>query len=196
VAARCWRSADGRERVGDERASSGWGAALVAERAGSPSQRLDEQNAGIGRVILDLDNGDHNHQPSGSGAHRVARADLDREHGVFGGQLLQVEQSVSVRAFVQAASSTPSRLALAMTSASGGECATEIPRLARATPIGRRCKNRHFLGVSVISDDDALQADRDALERYWHAVELADGIRAAWEEAGKPLIVCWPNGTE
>lgn len=36
----------------------------------------------------------------------------------------------------------------------------------------------------------------DALERYWRAVELADGVRAAWEEAGRRLTVVWSNGTE
>lgn len=47
-----------------------------------------------------------------------------------------------------------------------------------------------------ITDDERRQVERDALERYWRAVELADGARAAWEDAGEPLIVQWSNGTE
>ncbi len=38
--------------------------------------------------------------------------------------------------------------------------------------------------------------ERDAVERYWRAVGLADGARAAWQEAGCPLTVRWANGTE
>ena len=43
-----------------------------------------------------------------------------------------------------------------------------------------------------MNDDDYLQADRDAWERYCAAVELADGTRAAWVDAGSPLTVAWP----
>ena len=37
------------------------------------------------------------------------------------------------------------------------------------------------------SDPELEQVERDALERYWRAVELADGARAAWEQADRPL---------
>lgn len=46
-----------------------------------------------------------------------------------------------------------------------------------------------------MTDEEALQVERDALERYWAALELADGVRRAWETEDKPLTVEWPNGT-
>jgi hypothetical protein len=45
-----------------------------------------------------------------------------------------------------------------------------------------------------VTDEEALQVERDALERYWRAVELADGVREAWTEEGQPLTMAWPNG--
>jgi hypothetical protein len=48
----------------------------------------------------------------------------------------------------------------------------------------------------VLTEDDREQVERDALERYWRAVELADAVRAEWEAAGRPLVVEWPNGTQ
>lgn len=47
-----------------------------------------------------------------------------------------------------------------------------------------------------MTDDELKQIEQDALERYWRAVELADATRSAWEDAGSPLIVRWPNGLE
>jgi hypothetical protein len=44
------------------------------------------------------------------------------------------------------------------------------------------------------SDEELEQVARDAIERYRRAVELVDGAREAWEEAGQPLTVEWPNG--
>lgn len=41
----------------------------------------------------------------------------------------------------------------------------------------------------MISDEDLAHVERDALDRYWKAVELADGCRRVWEEAGCPLTV-------
>jgi len=46
-----------------------------------------------------------------------------------------------------------------------------------------------------VTDQEALQVERDALERYWRAVELAGGVRVAWEADGRELTVRWPNGT-
>jgi len=46
-----------------------------------------------------------------------------------------------------------------------------------------------------VTDEEALQVERDALERYWRTVELADGVRAAWEQEGSVLTVTWANGT-
>jgi hypothetical protein len=46
-----------------------------------------------------------------------------------------------------------------------------------------------------LTDEEALKVEQDALERYWRAVELADGVRAAWEKDGQALTVTWPNGT-
>jgi hypothetical protein len=40
------------------------------------------------------------------------------------------------------------------------------------------------------------QVVQDSLVRYWAALELADGVRRAWVEAGKVLTVVWPNGIE
>jgi hypothetical protein len=45
-----------------------------------------------------------------------------------------------------------------------------------------------------LNDEDALRVERDALERYWRAVELADGVRVAWEAEDRPLTFEWPNG--
>ena len=39
----------------------------------------------------------------------------------------------------------------------------------------------------MISDEELDQLERDALERYWRALELADGVRQAWEADGKLL---------
>jgi hypothetical protein len=38
------------------------------------------------------------------------------------------------------------------------------------------------------------QVVQDALERYWRAVELADGVRRAWEDAEMPLTEVLANG--
>ena len=46
------------------------------------------------------------------------------------------------------------------------------------------------------TDVELAQVVQDALERYWRAVELADGVRAAWVDAGSVLTVAWSNGTE
>ena len=46
------------------------------------------------------------------------------------------------------------------------------------------------------TDVELGQVVQDALERYWRAVELADGVRAAWVDAGSVLTVTWSNGTE
>ncbi len=51
-------------------------------------------------------------------------------------------------------------------------------------------------GVPPIRDEDLEQVVRDALERYWKAVERADAVERAWIEAERPLIVAWANGTE
>ena len=42
----------------------------------------------------------------------------------------------------------------------------------------------------------ALELDQEALDRYQRASELAAITREAWEQAGKPLVVSWPNGIE
>lgn len=50
-------------------------------------------------------------------------------------------------------------------------------------------------GVPGMTDEELLQVERAALARYWRAVELADGVRAAWEKDDRALTVVWPNGT-
>jgi hypothetical protein len=48
----------------------------------------------------------------------------------------------------------------------------------------------------TVTASELEQVARDGLERYWRAVELADGARAAWVEAGRPLTVELSNGVE
>ncbi len=50
--------------------------------------------------------------------------------------------------------------------------------------------------TSPYSAEELEQVARDAIERYWAAVEMADGVREAWKEQGELLTVEWPNGTQ
>ena len=46
----------------------------------------------------------------------------------------------------------------------------------------------------MVTDAELEQVVRDALGRYWRAVELADGVRRAWEDAEMPLTEVLANG--
>jgi hypothetical protein len=46
------------------------------------------------------------------------------------------------------------------------------------------------------TDAELEQVVNDSLTRYWAALELADGVRRAWVEAGSVLTVVWSNGIE
>ena len=46
----------------------------------------------------------------------------------------------------------------------------------------------------MATDAELEQVVQDALERYWRSVELADGVRRAWEDAEMPLTEVLANG--
>jgi hypothetical protein len=69
------------------------------------------------------------------------------------------------------------------------------PLKGAGTLIRSSCKSTRFGPRLSLCTPRALRAERDALERYWRAVELAGGVRGGWEAAEMPLTVEWPNGT-
>jgi hypothetical protein len=69
--------------------------------------------------------------------------------------------------------------------------AWDAPALSRLVDVVSKWR-----GGAEMTNEEALQVERDALARYWRAVQRVDGIQQAWQEAGGVLTVVLSNGIE